>query len=36
MPNAEWVSNEEAARWLLKMGHELPEDLKEVGDQVID
>lgn len=36
VPNAEWVSNEGAARWLLKMEHELPEDLKEMADKLLD
>jgi hypothetical protein len=36
MPSAEWISNEEAARWLLKMGHDLPDDLKEVADDLLD
>jgi len=36
VPNAEWVSNEEATRWLLKMGHDLPEDLKEMADRLLD
>ena len=34
MDSAEWVSPQEAARWLLLMGHELPEDLKEVAAEV--
>ena len=36
VPNAEWVSNEGAARWLLKMGHDLPEDLKGMADRLLD
>jgi hypothetical protein len=35
-PTAEWVSNEEAARWLLKMEHELPADLKDLAEDLID
>ena len=34
--SAEWISKEEAARWLMLNNHDLPGDLKEVGDQVID
>lgn len=33
-PSAEWVSNEEAARWLLLMEYEIPEDLKEAAEKV--
>ena len=36
VPDAEWISNEEAARWLLKMGHDLPEDLKGMADKLLD
>ena len=32
--SAEWVSNAEAARWLLLMGHDLPEELKEFVDEI--
>lgn len=35
-PSAEWVSNEEAARWLLTNNHEIPDDLKAAADSVID
>ena len=35
-PSAEWVSNEEAARWLLANGHEIPDDLQDVANEVID
>jgi hypothetical protein len=31
-PHAEWVSREEAARWLLNMEYELPEDLRELEE----
>jgi hypothetical protein len=34
MPRAEWVSPQEAARWLLLMEHELPTDLKAVADEI--
>jgi hypothetical protein len=32
--HAEWVSPEEAARWLLANGHEVPEDLVEAAEEV--
>lgn len=32
--HAEWVSPEEATRWLLLNGHELPEDLKKLEAEV--
>lgn len=32
--SAEWVSREEAARWLLAKDEELPEDLKDLESQV--
>lgn len=35
-PHAEWVSPQEAARWLLLMGHDLPEDLREYEDDVVE
>lgn len=31
---AEWLSPQEATRWLLLMGHDLPSDLMEFEDQV--
>ena len=31
---AEWVSPEEAARWLLANGHEVPADLQEAAEGV--
>lgn len=34
--HVEWVSNEEAARWLLHNDHELPEDLKQLEDEVCE
>jgi hypothetical protein len=34
--SAEWVSNEEATRWLLENDHELPEELKELEEQVTE
>ena len=33
-PHAEWVSNHEAARWLLANNHELPADLAELADEI--
>ena len=33
-PSAEWVSNEEAARWLLANEHDVPAELSEVAEQV--
>jgi hypothetical protein len=33
-PSAEWVSNEEAARWLLANEHEIPDNLKVVAEAV--
>jgi hypothetical protein len=34
MPHAEWVSPQEAARWLLLNDEELPEDLAALEEQV--
>jgi len=36
LPHAEWVSNEEAARWLLLMEEELPEDLAMLADALTE
>lgn len=33
-PSVEWVSNEEATRWLLANDHELPEDLEALEESV--
>jgi hypothetical protein len=33
-PHAEWVSPQEAARWLLTQGAELPDDLVPLEDQI--
>ncbi|MCR4340115.1 MAG: hypothetical protein NUW01_09565 [Gemmatimonadaceae bacterium] len=33
-PRAEWVSPEAATRWLLLMGHDLPEDLAALEGEV--
>jgi hypothetical protein len=35
-PYAEWVSNHEAARWLLHNGHELPEELAALEEQITE
>ena len=32
--HVEWVSPEEAARWLLHNDHELPEDLAKLAEEV--
>jgi len=34
--NIEWVSPEEAVRWLLVNGHELPDDLKDIEDSIVE
>jgi len=34
--HAEWVSNEEATRWLILNDEELPEDLKALAEQVTE
>lgn len=34
--HVEWVSNEEAARWLLNNGHELPQDLAHLEDELVE
>ena len=36
MPSAEWISEMEAARWLLHNDEELPEDLKHLEAEVIE
>lgn len=35
-PHAEWVSPQEAARWLLLMEYELPEDLQQFEEEVAE
>jgi len=35
-PHAEWISNRTAAEWLLANGHELPEDLKALEQEVCE
>ena len=35
-PSAEWISNEGAARWLLSQDRDLPDDLKEMADKLLD
>jgi hypothetical protein len=32
--HVEWVSNEEATRWLLHNEHPVPDDLKKLEDEV--
>ncbi len=32
----EWVSNEEAARWLLHNEHELPDDLTALESEIVE
>ena len=34
--NAEWVSPEEATRWIVLNGHEVPSDLKKHVEQVTE
>jgi len=34
--HVEWVSREEAARWLLANEHELPEDLADLEDEITE
>ena len=35
-PHVEWVSNEEAARWLLHQEREMPEDLAKLEDELVE
>jgi len=35
-PHVEWVSPEEAARWLLLMEHRLPADLEKHEAQIVE
>lgn len=35
-PHAEWVSPQEAARWLLANEEELPDDLKQYEDEITE
>ena len=35
-PSARFVSDEEAAAWLLKMEHDLPDELKEFEAQIVE
>ena len=34
--HVEWVSLEEAARWLLHNEHQLPDDLKHLEDSIVE
>jgi hypothetical protein len=36
MPHVEWVSDEEAARWLLTNNYELPDGLKQLENEIIE
>lgn len=33
-PHVEWVSNEEACRWLLHMEHDIPEEIAHLIEEV--
>ncbi len=33
-PHAEWVSNKDAARWLILNEHDLPDDLEALAEEV--
>jgi hypothetical protein len=33
-PHGEWITSQEATRWLLSQGHELPEELEGYRDQI--
>lgn len=33
-PHAEWLSEHEAARWLLQNDHDLPEDLEKLREEI--
>lgn len=35
-PSAEWISREEAARWLTYHEHKLPEDLQDLAGEVVE
>jgi hypothetical protein len=35
-PHVEWVSPEEAVRWLLTNGEELPDDLKHLEAEIVE
>ena len=35
-PHAEWISPQEATRWLIANGQELPEDLKKFEEDVCE
>ena len=35
-PHVEWVSNEEAARWLIHNEHPLPEDLAHLEAELVE
>lgn len=33
-PSAEWVSNRTAASWLMTCGHDVPEELAQIADEM--
>ena len=35
-PSAEWISNEEATRWLLMCYYDLPDDLAAMAEQITE
>jgi hypothetical protein len=35
-PSAEWISNAEAARWLLVNGHDLPDELSSFEEEIAE
>jgi hypothetical protein len=34
LSSARWITEKEAARWLLVMGHSLPEDLADLAEEI--
>ena len=36
MPHVEWVSPQEATRWLMLMEHELPEELEQYAEEITE
>lgn len=36
LPRAEYISEEEAARWLLRNDHELPEELEKFAEEITE
>lgn len=35
-PHVEWVSEREAIRWLLLMGHDVPEELAHLVEDIVE